>query len=614
MGIIRELPDLVANKIAAGEVVERPASVVKELVENSIDAGATRIEIQLEEGGRKLIRVTDDGCGMDAEDVVKCFGRHATSKLRTSEDLFFITTLGFRGEALPSIAAVARVRLVSRQRGAPSGTELEVAGGRMSEPRAAGAPQGTTVEVRNLFFNTPARQKFLRSPRTELGHVLDMAARIALPHEQIHFVVSNDGKVLLNAPPTRDRRERVAAFAGGDLARALLPVSGGEGPLAIEGLIAPPDHSRASATMQFIFLNRRYVRDKALSSAIRQAYEGLLPRGRYPALFLFLQIDPREADFNVHPTKIEVRFRQGRRVFACVLEALRSALAAADLAPPLRPSEPVPSSWRDVRSSARVARHAARVPGLAFSEPPEHLEEARTQPRALPPAPEPFAATGARPAFFQIHDAYIVEETPDGFRVTDQHALHERVLYEELLQRSAEAGVESQRLLMPEVVPLSPAEAALAAAALAPLRSLGIQAIAHVAQPPLAVSADRTARESQAGAPVPHSALAVHAVPRVVRDLDVAQLVHDLLAELSAEEEEADAAGASAVERQRQRLARALACKAAVKAGDRLRESEAAALLARRAALGAKAETCPHGRPASLVFSLADLERQFRRK
>jgi len=586
VGIIHEPSELVANKIAAGEVIERPASVIKELVENSIDAGATRIEIQLEEGGRKLVRVTDDGAGMDPEDAAMCFRRHATSKLKTSADLFYITTLGFRGEALPSVGAVAQVRLVTRPPGAAAGTEVEVAGGKMSEPKAAGAPQGTTIEVRNLFFNTPARQKFLRSSRTELGHVMDMVARIALPHERIHFVVSNDGKTLLNAPPAADRRARVAAFAGADLAAALLPVEGSDGPLAIEGLIGPPDHARSSTAMQFLFLNRRYVRDKALGSAIRQAYEGLLTRGRYPALFLFLQMDPREADFNVHPTKIEVRFRQGRRVFACVLNSLRAALAKADLAPPLRPSEHVPTSWDDARRSVPGTRPAP----LGFAEPPEHLEDARTRPRTVPTAPDPFSVPAARASFYQIHNSYIVEETAEGFRLTDQHALHERVIYEELLERSAGAGVESQRLLMPEVVALSPGEAAVAAEVLGPLRTLGLHA-------------------EEFG----ENTLAVHAVPRLARDTDVAQLVHDLLAEL-AEGAEAAGAAASAADAQRQRLACALACKAAVKAGDRLRESEIEALLARRASLGPKAETCPHGRPTALVFALGDLERQFKRK
>jgi len=620
VGIIQELPELVVNKIAAGEVIERPASIIKELVENSIDAQATRIEIQLEEGGRKLVRVTDDGVGMDEADVVMAFRPHATSKLRTSQDLFFITTMGFRGEALASIGSVARVRLVSRLRGTASANEIEAAGGRLTEPKAAGAPEGTTLEVRDLFFNTPARQKFLRTPKTELGHVMDMVTRIALPHEQIHFIVTNDGKLILNAPPTPDRRGRLAAFFGRDIARDLLAVDGGEGPLRVEGFAAPPALSRATSATQFLFLNRRYVRDRALSSAIRESYQGLLAPGRYPVLFLFLQIDPREVDVNVHPTKIEVRFRQGRQVYVTVLAALRGALAKADLAPPLRPAAPVPTSWDQVRqavmggprapaspspSSGRRdgtdgtngthgteggMKNEPRVPGLPFAEAPDHLEDARTIPRTMPPpSVDPFSMARPSARFLQIHHSYIIEETPTGFRVTDQHALHERVLYEELLRRSGEAGVEAQRLLLPEVVQLSAREAAVASAILEPLRALGVQAEEF---------GERT--------------LAVHALPRLVGSLDAGQLIHDLLAELS--EEEGREAAPTTVERQRQRLARALACKAAVKAGDRLRPSEIEALLARRDALGTEAETCPHGRPTSLLFSLDDMERQFKRK
>jgi len=580
VGLIRELPETVANKIAAGEVIERPASVVKELVENSIDAGASRIEIQLQDGGRKLVRVSDDGCGMDAEDVAMCFRSHATSKLRTSNDLFFITTLGFRGEALPSIGAVAQVRLVSRLRGSEAAHEITVEGGRLGEPKAAGAPEGTTVEVRNLFFNTPARRKFLRSARTELGHVLDVVTRIALPHEHIHFIVSNDGRTLVNAPPAQGRRARVAAFVGAELAEELLDVEGGEGPLRVEGLAGPPALSRGSTAMQFIFLNRRYVRDRALSSAIRQAYEGLLLPGRHPVLFLFLQIDPREVDFNVHPTKIEVRFRQGRRVYSCVLGALRAALGAADLAPKL---EPVPTSWDQVRRAPTPGSPPASP--LPFSEPPVHLEEARTQPRAVPTSPDPFSAAGTQAPFLQVHNSYIIEETPEGFRVIDQHALHERILYEELLARSERAGVESQQLLMPEVVELSAAESAVAAEAVEALRAFGFD---------VREFGERT--------------LAVHAVPSLLADCDPGQLLHDVIEELGKEGE------ARSVEAQRRRLARAVACKAAVKAGERLRESEIEALLARRDALGEKAETCPHGRPTSLVFSLEEMERRFKRK
>ncbi|MFP4057779.1 MAG: DNA mismatch repair endonuclease MutL [Candidatus Brocadiia bacterium] len=583
MGSIQELPELVANKIAAGEVIERPASVVKELVENAIDASATRIDVALEEGGRKLIRVADDGAGMDAEDVAMCFRSHATSKLRTSQDLFFITSLGFRGEALPSVGAVAEVRLVSRPQGATSGTAIEVSGGKLGEPRPASSPPGTTVEVRNLFFNTPARQKFLRTPRTELGHCMDMATRIALPHEHIHVAVANDGKTLVNTPPSEDRRDRVAAFFGRDLARQLLPVEGGSGPVRVEGFAGPPALSRASTSAQFLFLNRRYVRDRALARAIRQAYEGLLMPGRHPVLFLFLQVDPREVDFNVHPTKVEVRFRQARRVYSQVLQAIRGALAKADLAPPLRPSGPVPASWQEVRRTA-PPRMGPPSEGLSFGAAPDHLDEARTVPRAAPPVSQPFSG-GAPPPFFQVHQSYIIEETAEGFRVTDQHALHERVLYEELIRRSGEAGVESQRLLMPEVVQLSAGEAAAASEVLDQLAALGVEVEAFG-----------------------QDTLAVQAVPRLLGEVDVGQLLHDLLAELAEE------GAKTSVERRRHQLACALACKAAIKAGQRLRPSEIEALLSRRDALGSKAETCPHGRPVALVFSREDLERQFHRK
>ena len=589
MGLIQELPELVANKIAAGEVVERPASVVKELVENAIDAQATRIEIHLEQGGKKLIRVTDDGVGMDADDVGMCFHPHATSKLKTSQDLFFITTLGFRGEALPSVGAIAQVRLVSRQAGSPSAMAIEVAGGQFTETKPGAAPEGTTVEVRNLFFNTPARQKFLRTPKTELGHVMDMVTRIALPHEHIHFVVSHDGKTLVNAPAAAERRDRLGAFFGRELAHDLLLCEGGEGPLMVEGFIAPPHHSRASRSMQFIFLNRRYIRDRSISAAIREAYQGLLFPGRQPILFLFLQVDPREVDFNVHPTKVEVRFRQGRRVYGSVLGAMRAALSAADLAPPLRPTGTVPPAWDQVRRAASGApplRAGPAAPGLPFAEAPDHLEDARTQPRAAPTAlpPDPFGPAPARPTFFQVHNAYIIEETPDGFRVTDQHALHERVLYEELRRRSDEAGVESQRLLMPEVVQLDAREAAVAGEILGQLKALGIEV-------------------EEFG----ENTLAVQAVPRLLGDVDCGELLHDLLGELAAEE-------GDTLERRRQQLLSALACKAAVQFGQRLGQSEIQALLTRRDALGIEAETCPHGRPASLLFSLDHMERQFKRK
>ncbi|NQT54276.1 hypothetical protein HQ576_19620 [bacterium] len=451
---------------------------------------------------------------------------------------------------------------------------ITVDGGKIGEPKAAGAPEGTTVEVRQLFFNTPARKKFLRAAKTELGHIMEMVTRIALPHEHIHFVVIHNGKSLLNAPATADRRARIAAFFGQDMGRDLLPVDGGQGELRVEGFAAPPAHARRSTATQYLFLNRRFVRDRHLGRAIRDAYRDLLMPGRYPVLFLFMQIDPREADFNVHPTKIEVRFREGRRVFAMVFDALKAALDAADLAPPLRPADAVATSW------SRVRHTVPPTPGL-WSTPPAAAPGAPE-----PPEADPFAPPPSRAPFFQVHHGYLIEETPDGFRVTDQHALHERILYEELLARSEGAGVESQRLLMPEVVELSAQETALASTLLEPLKALGVV---------VEEFGDKT--------------LAVQALPRILGEVDVPELIHDLLDELAS-----DDTAPTTVDAQRHRLVRALACQAAAKITDRLREGEIAALLARRNALGPKAETCPHGRPTSLLFTLDSLERQFKRK
>jgi DNA mismatch repair protein MutL len=414
-----------------------------------------------------------------------------------------------------------------------------------------------------------------------------MVTRIALPHEHIHFIVSNDGKTLVNAPASEDRRDRLAAFFGGDLARDLLPVDGGDGPVRVEGFCAPPARSRASTANQFIFLNRRYVRDRALTRAIREAYEGLLMPRRYPILFLFLQVDPREVDVNVHPTKIEVRFRQARRVYVSVLSALRGTLAAADLAHPLEPLGPMPTSWEDVRRTVPpVSGRGPAPPGLPFAPAPDHLEDARTMPRRAPgaPAPELFGAHDS-PEFFQVHDSYIIEETPDGFRVTDQHALHERILFEELQQRSAESAIESQRLLMPEIVQLTAGEAALAAEVGDQLRGLGIEV-------------------EEFG----ENTLAVQAVPRLLGDSDVGELIHDLLSDLAENE------AATTLDRKRHQLLSTIACKAAIKAGQRLRPSEIQALLTRRDAVGPATETCPHGRPTSLLFDLDTMERRFKRK
>ncbi|MBM4084919.1 MAG: DNA mismatch repair endonuclease MutL, partial [Planctomycetes bacterium] len=304
MSIIKVLPESVVNKIAAGEVVERPASVVKELVENSLDAGATRIDIEMEEAGKRLIRVTDNGSGMAPDDLALAFASHATSKLQTSDDLFKITTLGFRGEALPSIGAVSQARIVSRAKGAPSGGEVEIRGGALGAVQERGAAEGTSVEVRNLFFNTPVRRKFLRSVPTEMSYISDMLTRLALAAPSVHFTLTHNGRQVFNLPPAQRLSDRIEGFFGKELAEDLIAVNWSDPSLTVAGFAAPPRHERSNTKMQFTFVNGRYVRDNTLLHAIGQTYHGLLLAKRCAIVFLFLKTAPDSVDVNVHPTKI----------------------------------------------------------------------------------------------------------------------------------------------------------------------------------------------------------------------------------------------------------------------------------------------------------------------
>lgn len=578
MGIIRVLPQTVINKIAAGEVVERPASVVKELVENSLDAGATRVEIEVEEGGRKLIRVIDNGQGMDAEDVALAFESHSTSKLRDSTDLFFITTMGFRGEALPSIGAVAQVRLVSRLRGSSSACEIAVHGGRKSEAKACGAPEGTQVEVRNLFFNVPARRKFLRSAGTEMSHIVEIITQIALAHPGVQFVLKRAGKDILNSPAGQDRLQRLADFFTHELAETLLEVDGGKGAVRITGYVAPPEQSKVNTRMQYFFLNRRPVRDKGLTRALMDAYAGLLPAGRFPPAFLFVQIDPREVDVNVSPTKISVRFRDAQTVYLAVRQAVASALSAHDLQPqiPINPRSETASASAIGRPDSKFLRSAG-PPSLPLSWRTPAAETGE-RPQCPPTMAHP------SPRAVQMLNSFIVVEQDDGLEIIDQHALHERILYEQISGRLAGAPLETQRLLVPEVVELTRQEMENLLPILETAARMGLEVESF---------GDR--------------AVAVQAVPALLSGVGPAQLLRDVLDALTEEKSEHDAAATL------ERLMRLIACKAAVKAGQALSDEEIRALLERRTHIHTP-ETCPHGRPASLRLTLEQLERHFRRK
>jgi len=596
---IRRLSRDLVNKIAAGEVVERPASVVKELVENAIDAESSRVEVFLEDGGKKLIRVVDDGVGMSPEDLELAFESHATSKLAGPDDLFAVHTLGFRGEALASIGAVGRCRIVSRRRGSEEGASIERAAGVVGEARKCGAPEGTIVEVRDLFFNTPARLKFLRSTATELRHATEAIARLALPYPSLAVNLVHGKRPVLRLPRCGSPRERAVGVMGESFCERLLAVHSETAAMSVTGFVSPPGEGMARPT-QYVFLNGRYIRDRAIHRAIAEAYRSRLMRGRHPGVILHLQIDPARVDVNVHPTKVEVRFRDSGAVFAQVLTAVEKALRTAA---PATPGRTPPIAPRDASSRRESVRRAIgeffeqRASGIGAPGPPPLTRKAPPPPKpaeavdgtrapelAAPASPPDLSARRPKPRVFcQIHDSYIVEQTEDGFLVIDQHALHERILYDELRARVRAGSVPRQRLLVPEIVDLSAEDFLWVTETKGPLVKMGIEV-----------------------EPFGEKTVAVHAVPHLADKVNPRDLLLNILSEVR--EGVADRPGD-----REEMLLRVIACKAAVKAGDRLGREQVEALLEQRDRIGPE-PTCPHGRPTTLRFERDDLEKQFRRK
>jgi len=600
------LPEVVQNQIAAGEVIERPASVVKELVENALDAGATSVQVDLAEGGARLVRVTDDGSGMVRADLELAFEPHATSKLRTPEDLDHIASLGFRGEALASIASVARCSLFSRPRAAepdaPAGARVEVEGGRRRAVReAAGAP-GTIVEVRDLFFNTPARRRFLKRTSTELAHCLDVLQRTALANVGVGFVVTHDGKRVYDVEARMDLAARLRRTFGAELAEALVPVSAEDGTTRVFGFVAPPRFSRRDTTRQMWFLNGRPLRDKVLTRAVREGYRGFLVEGRQPVAFLGLALDPSAVDVNVHPAKAEVRFREQRRVFGFLVAAVRAAVRKTDMATPgetllasrdrrlaggraggldratVQPSLPAPGPLPRARAPRAVEEWSVReVEGEPF-EIPRH---APSQPAA---AAAWERGDGLAGPYLQIARTYIVRAVEDGFEIVDQHALHERLTFELLRREVREGRVEVQGYLVPELVELSRADAERLEEHLPALARIGIE---------LARFGDTT--------------VAVNGLPARMKNPDAEGLVRDVVDVL------ARTGRPPGAEDVAEELLHRAACRSSVMAGDELTQEEMHALLARGRGLETD-QTCPHARPTRVRFHLADLEKAFHRR
>lgn len=658
---ILQLSASVINKIAAGEVIERPASVVKELMENAVDAGATRIDVSVEKGGLDAVRVVDNGCGIAADQLPLAVASHATSKIRGADDLFQVGTLGFRGEALASIAEVSRLVLRSRPPGAAAGARLESVGGRVEGPSPCGCQAGTAIEIEQLFFNTPVRRKFMKSPPTEMGHVSEAFSRIALAFPGVHFTLRQGDRELFDLPPVECWSERIASLHGRELASKLLWVESHDSGVELAGFVAHPSESRSHNRMQYLFLNGRHIRDRALAHALAEAYRGLLVTGRYPVAFLRLDMPPNLVDVNVHPTKLEVRFQDGGRLYSQLLGTLRTRFLSTDMNHPLAttvaagsqadarepvleeenepgaarrgeearaelaawaksqlgtaaPSEsavaelPLPrQSTLDWDAESAFGRQGEGTPwgDLAMARQPLELvpivrprlseprgnegteslghsrgetEEESGESRETLPSP----VTGRRPAL-QVYNRYLIAESDEGVVIIDQHALHEKVLYEQIRDRVLTGGLESQKLLVGETVDLSASDVALALEHRETLARLGLSV-----------------------EPFGETTVLITSRPAMLRQCRPAELLRELL--------DRAAAGGAGPDRRDvlDELLHMMSCKAAIKAGDPLAPEEIEALLELRH-LAQDPHHCPHGRPTSLVFTREDLDRQFKR-
>lgn len=627
MGRIRVLTERVANQIAAGEVVERPASVCKELIENSLDAGATQLRIELARGGRSLIKVSDNGCGMNRDDAMLAFERHATSKLRSAGDLLAIATLGFRGEALPSIASVSRVTLRTRAVDQEAGTLVEIHGGRMKDVRDAALAPGTSVSVRNLFFNVPARRKFLRTERTELSHAVRMATHYSLAHLGKSLQLRNERGSLLSVTPVSTLRERVYQVFGGDALDRLVEIEPAQGQKhRIGGFVSEPQAQRRNRHSIYVFVNRRLVRDSLIQKAIGRAYESMMPKGVFPFALLFLEIPPEEVDVNVHPAKTEVRFRNPTQVFELVRSAIRGRLVAAKPASGLPPpgqiaqQESVPASAEAASPLPSVG--AGGLPGTRATPASGRLgipAWSDFQPAAPPPGSVPVPSSAEEPdeagpplevkrevalhsrspladrqpanlgelgrlrLLGQLHDSFIVAAGDDGVWIIDQHVAHERILFEKVLQARLSGRPQMQRLLDPIVITLTPGQ--------------------DVAYEGLAEEFLGNGFEIE---PFGGRTVAIKATPAELPPRDVESLIHELL------DDSREAGRGLTLGQMRKRMAATIACHAAIKVNMPLSEEKMRWLLEQLARTDCPM-SCPHGRPIALRYGTREILKAFHR-
>jgi DNA mismatch repair protein MutL len=590
MGQIAVLDQNMINMIAAGEVIERPASVVKELMENSIDAGATKITVSVEDGGKKLISITDNGCGMDADDLTEAFEPHTTSKIKASSDLLGISTLGFRGEALASIASIAQIRAVSRTKDSAGANCIEIDCGDKGNVSPCSADYGTTIQIRDIFYKLPARRKFLRTANTEMGHITEQFIRIALANENLDLTLIRNGKELYRLSEKDGLRRRITELfpiPSSDISENLIDAKSEEKGLNIHALMGKPLISRTNNRFQYVFLNGRFIRDKFISHAIKEAYRGLLEPNRFPVVFLFIQMSFEDYDVNVHPTKIEVRFYNANLVHSQILGAMRERLLGTNLEmpgklPELQHTESTSRRPPPVRDS-RIADAMAE---FFRKHRPAQIQQqlgfrSTTSGKVHAVSREKSAQYDRK--YMQIHDSFIVAQTEDGFVIIDQHALHESIIYEDLCRRIRESKLQSQRLLIPESfeVTVSGAEALKANAELTD--KLGIELV-----------------------PFGPRTMAVQAFPSLLSSVQPVDFIRDLIDLLEHKDAELDA------ESLLDEVLNMTACKAAIKAGQKLTDSEIEQMLADKQN-AESVSRCPHGRPTTIKFSISDLEKQFKR-
>lgn len=599
------LDEHTANRIAAGEVIERPASVVKELVENSIDSGATRILVELEEGGKKLIRVTDNGSGMGREDAVLSLQRHATSKIRSADDLFDIRTLGFRGEALPSIASVSLMEIVTTPAGESTGVRLRVEAGTILDLEKVGAPQGTSIAVRELFFNTPARLKFLKTSQTELNHISDLVGRFALAHPDTTFRLMQGGRELFSAPASGNLLNALLAVFGRDIARELMPISYETPALKVNGYVSKPSLTRANRAQQIFFVNGRSIRSKTMIHAADEAFRGLLTPSRYPVVVVFVDIDPAMVDVNVHPTKAEVKFSREGDIHSAVHRAMKDALTGSGSMPAIsgegrptasttapRPRQDQLIQTREADTTAfREAMRARAQPEPDSADPfswnsqTASAEASTEEPTEVIEEPAPFelvSLAGIR-VIGQMKNTYILADSDDGLLLIDQHAAHERVLFDRMLLVKDKESVEVQRLVVPGTISLGRRESILVNQKLSDFKRAGFE-LEWFGQ----------------------DSFVLRAVPACLADKDYLQALRDMVDEL------VETTVARRLIAKQEQVLTTASCKMAVKAGDPLSHEEMSKLV-EDLLNSQNPYMCPHGRPVIVTVSIAEISRRFRR-